>query len=343
MIKNEEIVQHVRQVVMKSDIPVSLSFVDTTATRSTGCFKGADFEIEFSVPQLRKEYNNQRNLENPFPSILHLADLIIAHELGHAKDQLTRQYVKGLEAINARIYQAMKVFSKDGLKKHCRTYATYHQGVEEMAWAYAYGFSLLSHEPITVERYVQYCLNSYVRYYPYHFKMHAHALRLLEQWEKEVKVMDNQTFNYTIMDDGFAGYNQKTKTLEINMPHLLRTKPKTLAMTTNHYLFFQTFYLLARGQFVNYELEGKLGKLLVSIKRNGITEEDRLMVDKLTQSKRTQIQKAFAYIESKLNTHTPAYLRYKVYKMNENEEDLKDYLAYIEELVARYENKKKVS
>lgn len=343
MIKNEEIEQHVRQVIMKSGILVSLSFVDTTATKSTGCFKGKEFEIEFSVSQLRKEHENQRNLKNPFPSILHLADLIIAHEIGHAKDQLTRQYVNGLEAINEQIYQTIKVFSEQGLKKQCRTYATYHRGVEEMAWTYAYGFLLLSHEPKTVENYVNYCLNSYTRYYPYHFKMHAHALRLLRHWEKEVKMMDNQAFNYTIIDDGFAGYNRKTKTLEINIPHLLRMKPKALPIATNHYLFFQTFYILAREQFINYELEGKIGKLLVSIKRKGITEKDRLMVDELTELKRTQVQKTFAYIESKLNTLTPAYLRYKGYKLNENEEDLKETFDYIEELVARYENKKKAS
>lgn len=342
---NEEIQQikeHVLEVVKKSGINISVTFVEKTPTNSTGSFNAEEFTIEFSINALQFEKKRQDDLGNPFPSHVHLADLIIAHELGHAKDQQVRNYLTTLQKINETIWKEANLFHKDALKKACQQYATYNYGIEEIAWDYAKTFFQLSHDKQTMDAYIRFCLGTYEKFYPYHFKMHAYALRLMEQWKKEIESF-SCTFNYNVVGHGYTSYNKNKHTLEINLPQLYRTKPKDLLISPNHYFFYHCFFHIAKGMFVSNELEGRLGKLLISIRRKGYTEEDKTAIKELSEKRKKEMNDAFSYMERKLKRLSSSYVLFKDYVLKKVEEDLQDNYEYIEELIKKYESEEKAS
>lgn len=343
----DAIKQHVLKVVENSGISVPVTFTELGMNNSTGTFRGQDFAIEFCIERLELEWKRQESLGTRIPSLLHLADMIIAHELGHAKDQLLRDYVKEYSLIAENILAGVRFSDKKYLKHAIKRYATFDYQLEENAWDYSLDFVLLTHNVEGFQQYKEYCLNSYRSSYVHRFKMHTHTLHLMAQLKHVDHRFPELKYHFTIIDYGFSSYDKEAEQIKINVPHLLRRKPKKLNISRNRYVFYETLHMIAKARFVKNELVEEVGKVLFTIRKgkDDYTREDRKKLMDLSDKRRSEEREAFAFMEDilkdSMKDHTHSYLQYKHCKLLDVEDDLRENFEYIENWVQRCEKKKK--
>lgn len=337
--------EFISQSIKKSGVEVFYSIVDETVTKSCGCYITDENKIQISTKQIEQDYLELKEKGVDLLSPLHLLDIVLSHEIGHAFDEQNASRIKLCSKYYNKSLTASMKNNTFGLRKNYEMFSKIHFECELKAWEYSKKFMCLEHDSEALNTRIENSLLSYRQFYPFEYKLLHIARKLVYKLDNFLKFDISEKTNIDIKNNSKNYFNAETEILYVDIIKLLRWKHKDLKLKTDDYVFMEVLYEVASNVFSSDEADRKLGDLYTDLfgRKFQSIEEMETKLNSIYEEKKQQQENALDYMSRALSEETRCFLIFKDYKINYLKDDFEETKEFFIKSLNRQLTKKEIT
>lgn len=335
----ESVTSLINQSVKSGGIHIPVSFVEKTASGSGGCFIPDEFRIEISMETIEEEFEEAKKNGLELISPMHLLDIVLAHELGHAYDEMKTNRIKTAFEHYKKATAAAVSMDFKGLASNYRKYANMHYQCEVQAWKHSERFRILKHDKTQVKKRIDSSLRSYQESYSSEYKFLHMVRRFIEKLQQEIRFPGQVSFDINIHNKGKNHFDKDKNILFMDFRKLLHWKPE-INVRRDDYILLHTLYTFVSETQFDKSLDQKLGELysVVFQKTYDSFEEIDEKLSKIYCIKKKETINAFASIEKMMKTKNNTVQIYKEYQLTYLKNDIEKSRNFFRQTIKRHLN-----